>query len=209
MKYYSVQEIRALEQSAITQGITAAELMQRAGKSAADHIMRSYSLIDNPQVCVLCGKGNNAGDGFVVARQLADEGYAVSLVLVEIAKYSEQTQANWLKVSMLPCVLLTSQAKQARELIMAADIIIDAMIGIGFTGEIKPAYRDAVCALNLSGKKIIALDIPTGVDADNGVASPFYVRPTETLTFIAPKPAMCRDNPASVFGKITVIDIGI
>lgn len=209
MKYYSVQEIRELEQAAFDRGVTAAELMARAGQAVADHTMRTYPVQRYPKICILCGKGNNAGDGFVVASVLTAAGYEVSLVLVEIAAYKEPAQSNWLKVSMLPCVLLTHQAKLASQLIMGADLLIDAMLGIGFTGEIKDAYRDAVCAINLSGKPIIALDIPTGVHGDNGVASPFYVRPTETLTFIAPKLAMCRDNPQAVFGKITIIDIGI
>jgi NAD(P)H-hydrate epimerase len=209
MKYYSVQEIRDLEQAAFARGVTAAELMQRAGQSAAEHIIQGYPLVTQPKVCVLCGKGNNAGDGFVVAHCLTEVGYDVSLVLVEIAAYAEPAHTYWLKVSMLPCVLLSQQARQARELIMAADLVIDAMLGIGFNGELHPTYRDAVCALNLSGKKIIALDVPTGVHGDKGVSSPFYVRPTETLTFIAPKLAMCRDNPEAVFGRITVLDIGI
>lgn len=209
MKYYSVQEIKDLEQAAFDRGISAAELMQRAGQSAAAHIMQAYPLKTHPQVCVLCGKGNNAGDGFVVARCLADAGYNVSLVLIEMARYQEPARSNWMKVSMLPCVLITHQVKQARQLIMQADLLVDAMLGIGFSGEIKDAYRDAVCAINLAGKPIVALDIPTGVHGDTGVSSPFYVRPTETLTFIAPKLSMCRENPSSVFGKITVVDIGI
>lgn len=209
MKYYSVQEIRELEQAAFARGITAAELMQRAGQAAAEHIVQGYPLATHPRVCVLCGKGNNAGDGFVVARSLVEAGYEVVLVLVEIAVYAEPAKTNWLKVSMLPCVLLANQARQARELIMSADLLIDAMLGIGFSGEITADYRDAVCAINLAGKPIVALDIPTGVHGDTGVSSPFYVRPTETLTFIAPKLSMCRDNPAAVFGQITVIDIGI
>lgn len=209
MKYYSVQEIRALESAAFDRGITAGELMVRAGQAAAAHIFKTYPLPTHPRVCLLCGKGNNAGDGFVVARVLADAGYDVSLVMVEMATYQEPAKTQWLAVSMLPCVLLKTQAKQARQLIMAADLLVDAMLGIGFAGELQGDYRDAVCALNLSGKTIVSLDIPTGVHGDTGVSSPFYVRPTETLTFIAPKLSMCRDNPQAVFGKITVIDIGL
>jgi NAD(P)H-hydrate epimerase len=208
MNYLSIAEIRQLEQKTIAAGVTELELMERAGCGAAAYIQQKYPGANFNKVSVFCGKGNNAGDGFVVARELHNVGYAVRLVLLsDPTAFKEPTKTVFANIG-IPTIP-AKQTAEVKQAIMGADLIIDAILGIGLHGSLIGAYRDVVCALNHSRKPIIALDIPTGINGDKGVFSPFFIQAKETLTFIAPKTAMAVENRDRLYGKITVIDLGI
>jgi hydroxyethylthiazole kinase-like uncharacterized protein yjeF len=208
MKYYSIKEIRELEQKALDAGITETELMERAGQGAAKYLQNKYPLKKYKNISIFCGKGNNAGDGFVVAGILLAAGYLVRIIsLSDPAELKEPAKTMFRKLSIEP--ILGQETAKVKQAILEADLIVDAILGIGLSGSLVGIHRDVVCALNHSRKPIIALDIPTGINGDQGVISPFFIQPVETLTFIAPKLSMAVENRDSLYGKITVIDIGI
>jgi NAD(P)H-hydrate epimerase len=179
MKYMSVAEIRELDRWAIEElGIPQKQLMENAGRGVAKFVIREYPREKFRTVTIVCGKGNNGGDGLVVARLLRDKGYIIKTV-----KLPEEN-------SLPP-----------------ADLYVDAIFGTGLKDELAEPYIHIIEELNNSGKPIIAVDIPSGINGDHGPISSTYVKPVATITFVAAKLYM-KTHP-EYFGRIEVVDIGI
>jgi NAD(P)H-hydrate epimerase len=180
---YGTAQVRALERSAIDRcGVTDYELMCRAGAAALAVLARRWP--NARTVAIVCGAGNNGGDGLVVARLAQAAGYAVSALLVAPAARLAGAAARAAADCRAAGVALTSFEPQP---LRAADVIVDALLGTGLARPVSDEFRTAIEAINRAEAPVLALDMPSGLDADSGWPSPLAVRATATVTFLALK----------------------
>jgi ADP-dependent NAD(P)H-hydrate dehydratase / NAD(P)H-hydrate epimerase len=192
---------RAVDAWAIEErGIPGLELMERAGTGLADVVERRAPA---GRVVVVCGKGNNGGDGFVVARVLHGRRRDVAvLTLAEPDEYRGDARTN---LERLP----SGVKPFAAPALSGAAVIVDAILGTGFSGEVREPYADAIEAINASDALIVACDVPSGVDASTGEVAGSAVRAGVTVTFHAAKPGLWISPGKSHAGAVHVVDIGI
>lgn len=180
-------------------------LMENAGKNAADIVLNKF----NPKnVLMFCGGGNNGGDGFVIARHLYNNAVKVKVFLAQNPiKYAGDAliNLNILKKLKIPIVLLSKN----NFTIPKTDLIIDALLGTGTKGEIREPYRRIICKINESRTPVVSVDIPSGIDADTGEILGEAINADLTVTMIAKKTGLIRNDGKKCAGKIIVTDIGI
>lgn len=205
----TADSMRRLEQAAVEQGLPYIRLMENAG-SAAARVIRSTTPLQGRRVTVLCGNGNNGGDGLVIARKLTVEGAAVTVVLTGAPSTPESremhSRLNGTDVSV--CHLET-EPFLAAEATEKANVIVDAVFGIGFRGTLPDHMRHLFRIVNNSAAVVVAVDIPSGLCADTGAADPDTIRADRTVTFSALKPALAASAAAPYYGKVEVVPIGI
>ncbi len=189
-------EMRAAEAAAIAAGTPAAELMERAGAAAAEAICRFAGPLP---ALVICGPGNNGGDGYVIARHLAERGAKVRVAAFAEPKTAEAriARAAW------------PGAVEPLEDAAAAPLLVDALFGTGLGRPLDPALSNRLCGLAGAARVRIAVDLPSGVSADDGaILSPvpdFDI----TITFASLKPSHLLQPAARHMGRLVVADIGI
>ncbi len=168
-------EFRVLDHNAVALGIDLGELMETAGKAVADALHERFPHAQ--RIIVACGSGNNGGDGFVVARLLAEVGLDVAVVLAGEPRsaISQRARDRWEGEVHPPSALI--------ELLADADVAVDALLGSGLHGELRKPYGDMVAALN-NGPPVVATDVPSGLGL------PGAVQPQLTVTFHALKEGM-------------------
>jgi ADP-dependent NAD(P)H-hydrate dehydratase / NAD(P)H-hydrate epimerase len=196
-------EQRALDRWAIDeQGIGGLELMERAGTGLADAVTSSSPR--GPTV-VICGKGNNGGDGFVCARILRQRGHDVQVLLLAAPEELQgDARANFER--------LPGDAPRPFDpgALGGASVIVDAVLGTGFSGEAREPAASAIDAINAAGAaRVVACDVPSGVDASTGEVHGPAVRADATVTFHAAKPGLWISPGKAHTGELTVVDIGI
>ncbi|MEM9208237.1 MAG: NAD(P)H-hydrate dehydratase [Pseudomonadota bacterium] len=177
---YSVRAVREIDRLAIEErGIPGYELMTRAGRAAVDYARRRFP--NASRWTIVCGGGNNAGDGYVVARLAAEGGVDVTTVAV-----AEPTGLKGDAAQAFADFRAAGLAVRAWEgaIADAGDLLIDALLGSGLTREISGEFHSAVVAINLAHAPILALDIPTGLDGDSGRIHGIAVRADATITFV-------------------------
>ncbi|MGC2372546.1 MAG: NAD(P)H-hydrate epimerase, partial [Solirubrobacteraceae bacterium] len=198
--------MRAVDRWAIDQrGVSSLELMERAGEGVAAAIQRFAH--DGPLV-VVCGKGNNGGDGLVAARLLREAAREVAVVCVCLAEdLSPDARAN---LERLPGERPTRLDEVAAlEAIAGAVAIVDALLGTGFEGEPHGEVADAIEEVNAAPGRVLSIDVPSGVDASTGVIAAVAIEAEATVTFHAAKPGLWI-NPGKLHaGELTTIEIGI
>lgn len=216
MKLVTVDEMRALEEAAVAAGSSEAQLMEEAGLAVAQEAWMLLGTLEGRRILVLAGPGNNGGDGLVAARHLHDWGADV----VVYAPKGRPADANLeeLEHRAVPVASGEREAERAqvRELVSASDLVIDAVLGIGRARPLEPgdAMTEALDALaearrGVTPPKVVAVDLPTGLDADTGAVDPHTVRPDITVTFGLPKVGMYQAPGSEYVGQVQVIDIGI
>ncbi len=210
MKVLSIDSMRKLECAAVAEGLTFLRLMENAG-SAAARVIRSNWAMEGRRVAVLCGNGNNGGDGFVIARKLLDEGAAVSVVLMSGAPTTDQARdmLSRLKGTAVTLCNLETEPFLAAEAVRSAGMIIDAVFGIGFHGALPDYMRHLLRLARGVTAPVVAVDIPSGMDADSGAADSDTLPATITVTFSALKPALIAAAAAPLYGRVEVVSIGI
>ena len=189
MKVCHVAEIRELDRMAIEEyGIPGSILMENAGQAACDVIRRETG-IEGKRFLVLCGPGNNGGDGFVVARHLHAAGADVKvLILADRDKYRDEAKQNLDILTHFPVEVKSVNADGGTASALAeADVIIDALLGTGLDREVTGLLRRAIEAVNRSRKPVFAIDIPSGVSGDTGQVMGAAVQAACTITFGLPK----------------------
>ena len=191
------EEVNVLDRNAQYLGVPTSQLMENAGKAVADAVMKRYSL-GHKKIVVLCGPGNNGGDGFVAARYLRVHCEVTVVLLAEeknitsdLARLNFSKIRNKVKTLILPA--------NVGELIGQSDIVIDAMLGVGLSGKLREPFASIVKRLVSSHKQIVSVDVPTGMGTD------LAVRPNLTVTFHDLKEGMEKVR----CGKVLVADIGI
>lgn len=194
-------------------GIPGVVLMERAGLMAYQHIRHFLAAKKelSPHITILAGKGNNGGDGLVLARLLANKGYSqktILLGLVEDLKGEAGINGRILKNLNLHPLQVTSP-EEILPLMEGSTLIIDALLGTGLKGEVRGLYREAIKAINNSLAPVISLDIPSGLDSDTGKVLGQAVQATMTITFALPKLGHFLYPGASFVGDLKVVEIGI
>ena len=207
MNEVTAAEMKQLEQRADAAGLSYRQMMENAGAAAARLALRAVP--EAKSAAIFCGKGNNGGDGFVAARHLANAGLAVRLYLVEGEPVTTDAVYNCgLARDMgLPVLALDAlnQPEQA-EFLKGADLVLDGVYGTGFHGALRPAGLAAARWMNEAPGKVLALDLPSGLEADSGNAAEGAVQAELTVTFHAAKP--CHRLAAARCGRVEVADIG-
>jgi ADP-dependent NAD(P)H-hydrate dehydratase / NAD(P)H-hydrate epimerase len=200
MKITTAAEMREIDRATTEHfGVPSLTLMENAGSAIAQFILERYGKAN--RIAVVCGKGNNGGDGFVVARKLHRAGRVVEvLLLASPTDLRGDALAMFERLPLRPIALQTPrelQVESARSL-ANCDLIVDAILGTGFQSPVKGLYADVIAAVNSSGKQVVAVDIPTGADSDamTEQSSEAMARADAIVTFTAPR-------PAHVFGNLT------
>jgi NAD(P)H-hydrate epimerase len=192
MKIVSATEMRDIDRVTSERfGVSSLTLMENAGTAVADFALSQYPLAK--RIGVVCGKGNNGGDGFVAARKLQEAGREVRIVL--LAQPSElrgDAAEMFSKLPAAPMVAGSSdelERDQARA-VLDADVVIDAILGTGFRPPVSGLYAEAIELLNAQRTPVVAIDIPSGADADiMGEQTGAVARANGVVTFTAPRPA--------------------
>jgi NAD(P)H-hydrate epimerase len=201
-------QVRELDRRAIEEfGVPGLVLMENAGRSAAEVLL--HLGVSGP-VHIVCGKGNNGGDGFVIARHLDLHRVSVVIHLCSDPKGLAGDAATNYQIavkSRLPMRAFTAIETLARQLAQA-DWIVDALFGTGLTGAVKAPYDEIIKCVNRSGVKILAVDLPSGLDADTGQPTGATIRASHTVTMVAPKKGFSASTASDWTGKVHVVGIG-
>jgi NAD(P)H-hydrate epimerase len=209
------EAVRALDRRAIEEyGIPGLVLMENAGRAAADAAQAILAGSRGP-VLVLCGPGNNGGDGLVVARTLLNRGHAVRAAFAGAGASLagggadfQTEQRLWRGLGQPFPALGEDPSALAREWAGAA-LVVDALFGTGLTRPLGEPWRGVIWALNAARRRVLAVDLPSGLDADTGAELGAAVRADVTVTFVAKKPGLlCGQGPA-LAGRVIVAEIGI
>jgi NAD(P)H-hydrate epimerase len=203
------EQAKELDAAAQDRGIAAADLMERAGVAVARACADLCGGVYGRRAVVVCGKGNNGGDGFVAARHLARWGMRVLVVMLEEpSPLSEPTATNARRLAEADVrVLPFTEGVLEREL-DRADVAVDAIFGTGFRGMPEGIWASAIGALAGSGAPVVAVDIPSGVDGASGGIEGESVRAELTVTFGAAKTGVVLLPGAARAGAVRVVDIG-
>ncbi|OSI12670.1 NAD(P)H-hydrate epimerase [Neisseria canis] len=204
MKVYTAEEMRRHEQMAVDKGISFAQLMENAGSAAADDLLKRFPQAGS--ALIVCGKGNNGGDGLVIARILQAAGWQADIVFVlgnELSPLAESNRQKLLNLHGIEFAELNACLKKPY------DLIIDGIFGTGFTGSLPQAVAETCRSLNAMLGAKIALDIPTGLNCDTAEADADTFRADITYTFAAYKPAHLHDAGKAYCGETLCLDIGI
>jgi NAD(P)H-hydrate epimerase len=209
----SSAEMRRLDEATIRDhGVPGLTLMERAGTAAADVALTMLS--PGARVVVLAGPGNNGGDGYVVARRLAERGHEVHVyLLAPEAKTKGDARTNldaWRSMGGAVIEAATASAFAAhRSDLRSCHLYVDALFGTGLSDEVRSPYREAIELMNREGHPVVSLDIPSGVDGDRGHVLGVAVRATATVTFGFPKRGHYLFPGADHVGRLSIADIGI
>jgi len=194
----SVAEMAAADALSLDAGVRSLDLMERAGRAVASAILDRWPV---GRAAVLCGPGNNGGDGYVVARLLADAGWQVRLgSLAAALKGDAAINANRWNRTPEPFT---------PELISGSDVIVDALFGAGLSRALDGAALDMVAAMNASGIPIAAVDMPSGIDGDSGQVLGAAPKAQLTVTFFRKKPGHLLFPGRRYCGELLLADIGI
>jgi len=202
------EEMAELDRAAERVGVPRLLLMENAGASVARRLVGRFGPC---RVLVLAGTGNNGGDGMVAARHLRNLGCEVELVLVgdPSSIRTEEARVNWNICCSLKGVKtgIYSSLEDFKSKLDWAEVIVDAMLGTGVKGELREPFLSIVRELNRSGKKVVAVDTPTGLDPTTGRICGEAVRAIMTVTFHAPKCGFAGREEYT--GQVWVEDIGL
>lgn len=209
----TVKEIRDLDRTAIEKtGIPSLVLMENAGRSVAAEAIKQVKKVNKPRVCVVCGLGNNAGDGFVAARHLIETGIKTAVFLVgRGARLKRDAAVNYriLKSLKYPLKEIRTARGLPSEDIAEADVVVDAIFGVGLNRDVRDPFRGVIGILNEKAGKIISVDIPSGLDGTTGEIYGSCVKADVTVTFTFAKKGFFRNRGPEHAGKVVVADIGI
>lgn len=202
------QQTRILENETAKSGIPHFSLMEFAGNAVARLIKKRFGA-EEKRITVVCGCGNNGGDGFVVARKLFDAGAEVNVLLAagEPTTHDAKIMFERIKERNIRIIDFGDNAFEAA--LYEADVIVDAIFGIGFHGNARAPLSNVFELINRSRAVVVAVDVPSGVDSDNGQVSGECVKADHTVTFTTLKPAHVIFPAVDYCGEITTASIGV
>lgn len=200
-------QMKAIEQAANEAGLLYIQMMENAGRAAWAELARRFPVPG--RLLVVAGKGNNGGDGFVMARVAAKAGWQVCVWLAEGEPRTPDAIANRELLRALPVTVLDAETRPDPQ---GWDAVVDALYGTGFHGALRPAGQ-AACGLlgqcRAAGAFLLAVDLPSGVCADTGEAAEGAVQADLTVAFDSCKPAHTAPEAAIFCGEVRLADIGI
>jgi NAD(P)H-hydrate epimerase len=203
------EQVRLVDQLAAQDyGMPTIILMENASANAARIILHEFSDLKNPTAAIFCGPGNNGGDGFAIARHLHNTGWSVQILLaVAPEKLKGDALINYTIATKMG--LPITGPETADDLLAQANVIVDALLGTGSSGEPRPPFDTLIQKINAASKPIIAIDIPSGMDCAQGIASETTIRAAHTVTFVAVKDTFLKPEVKPYLGQLHVAWIGM
>ena len=200
---YSTAQVRALDAHAIEElGIAGYTLMKRAGEAALRYLRTRWPMAH--RIVIVCGRGNNAGDGFVLARFAHAAGLTVTVLSAaapdELSAVARQAYDDFRSSGGV-------ELPFSAERLTAGEVIVDALLGTGLKGSVRPELAQVIRAINGSGRPVFALDVPSGLDSDAGVALGEAVRADATVTFVGLKTGLLVGDGPEYAGNIFFDDL--
>lgn len=212
MKLVTAEQMRSIDRETIdNQGIPGDQLMENAGRGIAERLQSL--LIDassGDAVAIFCGKGNNGGDGFVVGRYLYQAGAKVSIYFLgPLDNLSKDTRLNFDRAAGVGVDLIELNSIDDLPAKLETDCIIDAIFGTGFTGAMRSLTAELIDYINLQPERTIAIDLPSGVNADSGQVEGVAVQANHTFTLALPKYGLYVTPGREMAGAVMTVPIGI
>lgn len=204
-KIVSSEQVREIEpKAAHAAGYDMFELMQRAGEAAFQVLKQEWPEVQN--ILVVVGNGNNAGDGYVLAKLAKQQGMNVVVACQqpqrELAGDAKQAQSAWQKIGGTTSAFTELDYAQF-------DLLVDALLGTGIAGEVKPTFQAVIQQINQTDLPVLSIDLPSGMQANTGQALPIVVKATVTVTFVATKPGLVSGIGKEYCGKLTFADLAV
>ena len=215
MRVLNTQQMREADRQTIDDvGLPSIVLMENAGRQAVAAMESAFDDLANSKVGVLCGRGNNGGDGFVVARTLAQRGIEAAVFLLgSVADVRGDARINLEILGRVGLTVVEITSAQDWELhfseISECDVIVDAIVGTGFHGPLTGLLETVVADVNELGVPVVAIDLPTGVSADSHELEGEAIEATMTVTLAAPKIPLILPPADAYGGDLVIADIGI
>lgn len=187
-------------------------MMENAGHGLADFVVHKFKNLKNKKIVVVCGTGNNGGDGFVASRHLAGYGAKITIILLGSPAdlKSEEARLNWgiiEKMDSIEVIFGRELTGEVKSRIAKAGIILDGIFGTGIKGEIREPYASAIDTINRSRAYVVAVDVPSGFDPNTGKIHEKCVRADATITFHRLKVGLAKGKKYT--GPVYVERIGI
>ena len=201
-------QVREIDRRAIEEyHIPGVVLMENAARGVVEVALKMLAGLTGSNVLIVCGGGNNGGDGLAVARHLHNRQYSVNvLVAAESSALKGEALANWQIVDAMKI-----KCQQATAELIAqhpSDLLIDALFGTGLSEPPRPETLALIQAINKQSAPVLAVDLPSGLDCDRGVPLGSCVRAARTVTFVAEKVGFAKPRAKHFIGDVTVADIG-
>lgn len=211
--YLTAVEAKALDKKALEKfGIPTLILMENAGRAIMEEALKNLKSSQS-KIAVFCGKGNNGGDGFCAARHLLVKGFKPDVYLVcKINDVENEAKINLsmlLKMKQRIIQIDPRNLSFLRKRIGEYDLIIDALLGVGTKGPIRPAYQQVIDLINSLDRYVLSVDIPSGLDATTGEVRGRCIKADQTVTFVAKKLGMVRGMGRKYCGKVIARSIGL
>ncbi len=215
MKVVTAEQMREMDRRSIEDyDIPGIVLMENAGICVVNALQEKFPRLAGWEVLVVCGKGNNGGDGFVVAKHLDRLGVDVKTVLLSDADQLKGDAAANCRMALKAGLTIEQitgggQIKRLEEMLDHCHLVVDAILGTGIAAGVEGFFRDVMRMINNSGKPVVAVDIPSGLSSDSGEIPGEHVRAQLTVTFGRPKLGQLLYPAARHVGELVVADIGI
>ncbi|MCC7146001.1 MAG: NAD(P)H-hydrate epimerase [Phycisphaeraceae bacterium] len=215
-------QVRAIDRLAMERlGLAGVVLMENAGRSAVEAILswlgEQRMAAEDQRFVILCGGGNNGGDGYVVARHLCNRGLHVAVLAARppdaLSGDAAINAQVWRKMGQAVELMdRPTAAEVLAERLSKATVIVDCLLGTGFKGPVREPMDQIIKACNLArrrGSKVVAIDIPSGLDCDSGEADEATIQADLTVTFVAVKKGFITKEAQRCLGRVVVGDIGV
>jgi len=215
MKVVTADQMKRLDRRTIRErGVPGIVLMENAGKGATEAILRRFPNLLRKKIAIIAGRGNNGGDAFVIARHLINRKAMVNILLLaekeairgDAKKSLDILTKDGIQVKELATL---GEFEAIRDDLLSHDLIIEGILGTGLNSEVKGYYREVISTLNAMGKPIVAIDIPSGLEATSGTPLGICIKAAFTPTFGLPKVGQIIHPGVEFVGELEVIDIGI
>jgi hydroxyethylthiazole kinase-like uncharacterized protein yjeF len=203
-------QAKALDERALSDyGISTLVLMENAGRHVAQEAIALS--VRATKIAIFCGKGNNGGDGFVAARHMIAHGIKPDVFLAgRICDVRGEALINLrILLKLKQKITQVSDKNVSRLRTNPYGLIIDALLGVGLSGEVRGVYKDLIGLINSSGARILSVDIPSGLDATTGEVLGCCVKADRTVTFVAKKRGMAFADGPGYCGRAVVADLGL
>ena len=203
---YTVAQMRAAEEQSVAHGVSLTQLMDNAGHALA---RCALAMNPTPPIVVVCGAGNNGGDGYVCAAELRRRGLDVQIWGIHRDKLADDSLAGAAARAYEESGGVIQPVTEGADMLGLCGLIIDAVFGTGLSRTVSGIYAHAIRLIRQSGTRILSCDVPSGIDADTGFVMGDAVRADVTLMLGLAKPACYLEPGCDFFGEARLADIGI
>lgn len=210
-------QVRGFDQWAINElSIPGVVLMENAGRGCTEIVMQHFSIKSSAKVIIFCGTGNNGGDGYVIARHLANAKIKSRVIICgQKDKIKGDALVNLKIIENMPIPIqvfdlqAANIAPRIKDTVSGSELVVDAIFGTGLQGNLRQPYIELIAAINATSQPIAAVDIPSGLDCDLGIPLPTAIKATATITFVAVKKGFKSPTAKEYTSDIYVASIGI